>query len=190
MWKQFTCVSAGIAAMFLLLPRAGANKNFVPDWTFQGSSLGACAHARQRQLARRKRRDRGYSQNAGRRLADPGQAASRRAVRIHIPLHRRLPRGRDAPRAIDAGGNARRLRRVTRRREPRGRLRLETGSAGPRDPASAAQSGGRHGSVHCSTARRRTGRPGASRRQRRRTGRRRTRLRTGSTASRLSLHPS
>jgi hypothetical protein len=27
--------------MFLLLPRAGANKNFVPDWTFQGSSLGA-----------------------------------------------------------------------------------------------------------------------------------------------------
>jgi hypothetical protein len=30
-----------MAALFLLLPRAGANKNFVPDWTFQGSSLGA-----------------------------------------------------------------------------------------------------------------------------------------------------
>jgi len=41
MWKQFACVSAAIAAMFLVLPRAGANKNFVPDWTFQGSSLGA-----------------------------------------------------------------------------------------------------------------------------------------------------
>ena len=41
MWKRFACVSAAIAAMFLLLPRAGANKNFVPDWTFQGSSLGA-----------------------------------------------------------------------------------------------------------------------------------------------------
>ena len=41
MWKRFACVSAAIGAMFLLLPRAGANKNFVPDWTFQGSSLGA-----------------------------------------------------------------------------------------------------------------------------------------------------
>ena len=38
MWKRFAYVSAAIAAMFLLLPRAGANKNFVPDWTFQGSS--------------------------------------------------------------------------------------------------------------------------------------------------------
>jgi hypothetical protein len=41
MWKRIACVSAVVAAMFLLLPRAGANKNFVPDWTFQGSSLAA-----------------------------------------------------------------------------------------------------------------------------------------------------
>src|SRR6185436_16009195 len=41
MWKRFAYVSAAMAAMFLLLPRAGANKNFVPDWTFQGSSLGS-----------------------------------------------------------------------------------------------------------------------------------------------------
>ena len=25
----------------MLLPRAGANKNFVPDWTFKGSSLSS-----------------------------------------------------------------------------------------------------------------------------------------------------
>src|SRR4051794_1559147 len=41
MWKQIACASLGIAATCLVLPRAGANKNFVPDWTFQGSSLGA-----------------------------------------------------------------------------------------------------------------------------------------------------
>jgi hypothetical protein len=38
MWKQLVCGSAAIAA-FLMPHRAGANKNFVPDWTFQGSSL-------------------------------------------------------------------------------------------------------------------------------------------------------
>lgn len=31
------------AGALLVLPRAGANKNFVPDWTFQDSSL-ASAH--------------------------------------------------------------------------------------------------------------------------------------------------
>ena len=41
MWKKIACVSAATGVMFLLLPRAGANKNFVPDWTFQGSSLKA-----------------------------------------------------------------------------------------------------------------------------------------------------
>uniref|UniRef100_Q026X4 FG-GAP repeat protein n=1 Tax=Solibacter usitatus (strain Ellin6076) TaxID=234267 RepID=Q026X4_SOLUE len=41
MLKKFAYVSAAIGALFLLLRPAGANKNFVPDWTFQGSSLGA-----------------------------------------------------------------------------------------------------------------------------------------------------
>jgi hypothetical protein len=41
MWKRIVCASLAIAATCLILPRAGANKNFVPDWTFQGSSLGA-----------------------------------------------------------------------------------------------------------------------------------------------------
>src|SRR3954452_5685242 len=41
MRKQLACASVAIAATCLLLPRAGANKNFAPDWTFQGSSLGA-----------------------------------------------------------------------------------------------------------------------------------------------------
>ena len=42
MWKRFACVSAAMVVMFLLLlPRVGANKNFVPDWTFQKSSLRA-----------------------------------------------------------------------------------------------------------------------------------------------------
>ena len=41
MWKQIACTSLAMIATCLMLPRAGANKNFVPDWTFQGSSLGA-----------------------------------------------------------------------------------------------------------------------------------------------------
>jgi len=41
MWKRIACAAVAIAATCLMLPRAGANKNFVPDWTFQGSSLGA-----------------------------------------------------------------------------------------------------------------------------------------------------
>src|SRR5579862_1237162 len=41
MWKQIVCASLAIGATCLVLPRAGANKNFVADWTFQGSSLAA-----------------------------------------------------------------------------------------------------------------------------------------------------
>ena len=39
-WKQFAYVSVAISVTCLLLPRAHANKNFVADWTFKGSSLG------------------------------------------------------------------------------------------------------------------------------------------------------
>src|SRR5207248_6024544 len=39
MYKQIGCGMVVIAGTFLLLPGAGANKNFVPDWTFHGSSL-------------------------------------------------------------------------------------------------------------------------------------------------------
>lgn len=41
MWKKIVCAMAAAAGAFLLLPRAGANKNFVPDWTFKGSSLAS-----------------------------------------------------------------------------------------------------------------------------------------------------
>ena len=41
MWKRIGCGIAAAACALLMLPRAGANKNFVPDWTFQGSSLGS-----------------------------------------------------------------------------------------------------------------------------------------------------
>src|SRR5271165_555763 len=42
MWKKIGCGIAVLAGMLLLLlSPAGANKNFVPDWTFKGSSLGA-----------------------------------------------------------------------------------------------------------------------------------------------------
>ena len=41
MWKQIACGSLALRGTCLILPRAGANKNFVPDWTFQGSSLPA-----------------------------------------------------------------------------------------------------------------------------------------------------
>jgi len=41
MWRQIGSGILAIASTFLLLPPAGANKNFVPDWTFQGSSLGS-----------------------------------------------------------------------------------------------------------------------------------------------------
>lgn len=36
-----SCFFVVVAGAFLLLPRAGANKNFVPDWTFKGSSFGS-----------------------------------------------------------------------------------------------------------------------------------------------------
>jgi len=40
-WKKIACASIAMAATYLLLPQAAANKNFVPDWTFQGSSLAS-----------------------------------------------------------------------------------------------------------------------------------------------------
>ena len=39
MWKKIGCGILVAAGAVLMLPRAGANKNFVPDWTFTGSSL-------------------------------------------------------------------------------------------------------------------------------------------------------
>src|SRR5208283_2445041 len=41
MWKGISCGVLAIVGTCLLLPRAGGNKNFVPDWTFKGSSLGS-----------------------------------------------------------------------------------------------------------------------------------------------------
>jgi hypothetical protein len=41
MWKQIGYGILAVAGTFLLMPGAGANRNFVPDWTFQGSSLGS-----------------------------------------------------------------------------------------------------------------------------------------------------
>jgi len=41
MYKQIGWGVLAAAGVILLVPRAGANKNFFPDWTFQGSSLGA-----------------------------------------------------------------------------------------------------------------------------------------------------
>ena len=41
MWKRIACGMVAAAGALLVLPRAGANKNFVPDWTFQGSSLAS-----------------------------------------------------------------------------------------------------------------------------------------------------
>jgi hypothetical protein len=41
MGKKIACGVLAAVGAFLLLPRAGANKNFVPDWTFKGSSLAS-----------------------------------------------------------------------------------------------------------------------------------------------------
>ena len=41
MWKRISCGILAIVGTCLLLPRAGGNKNFVPDWTFKGSSFGS-----------------------------------------------------------------------------------------------------------------------------------------------------
>jgi Domain of Unknown Function (DUF1080)/FG-GAP-like repeat/FG-GAP repeat len=41
MWKQVGCGIMAVAGAILLLSPAQANKNFVPDWTFKGSSLTA-----------------------------------------------------------------------------------------------------------------------------------------------------
>ena len=40
MWKQVGCGILALAGMGLLMRPASANRNFLPDWTFQGSSLG------------------------------------------------------------------------------------------------------------------------------------------------------
>jgi hypothetical protein len=40
MWKQIGCGILTVAGICLLMCPAAANKNFVPDWTFKGSSLG------------------------------------------------------------------------------------------------------------------------------------------------------
>ena len=89
MWKRIGCGIVAAAGALLMLPPAGANKNFVPDWTFKGSSLGVGAHARQRRLARGERRNRGHAEDGGGRLADSRQAAAGRAVRFHFSLHGR-----------------------------------------------------------------------------------------------------
>ena len=39
MWKQISCGILALAGMGLLMRPAAANRNFLPDWTFQGSSL-------------------------------------------------------------------------------------------------------------------------------------------------------
>jgi 3-keto-disaccharide hydrolase/FG-GAP-like repeat len=41
MGKNIVCAILAAAGALLMLPRAGANKNFVPDWTFKGSSLSS-----------------------------------------------------------------------------------------------------------------------------------------------------
>src|SRR5579864_1686890 len=41
MWKPISCGILAVVGTFVLLPPAGANKNFVPDWTFKGSSLNS-----------------------------------------------------------------------------------------------------------------------------------------------------
>jgi hypothetical protein len=40
MWKRIGCVILAVVGVGLLMRPATANKNFVPDWTFKGSSLG------------------------------------------------------------------------------------------------------------------------------------------------------
>src|SRR5665213_2453995 len=41
MLKQIGCGILVVAGVVLLLRPAAANRNFVPDWTFKGSSLGS-----------------------------------------------------------------------------------------------------------------------------------------------------
>ena len=41
MWRQIGWGMLLIVSTVVVLPRAGANENFVADWTFQGSSLGS-----------------------------------------------------------------------------------------------------------------------------------------------------
>ena len=41
MWRQIGCGILAAGAAFLLMPGAGANRNFQPDWTFKGSSVAA-----------------------------------------------------------------------------------------------------------------------------------------------------
>lgn len=40
MRKQITYGTVAVLGIFLFMRRANANKNFVPDWTFKGSSIG------------------------------------------------------------------------------------------------------------------------------------------------------
>jgi hypothetical protein len=40
MWRKVYCGILALAGAVLLMSPAAANKNFVPDWTFKGSSVG------------------------------------------------------------------------------------------------------------------------------------------------------
>ena len=41
MWKKIGCAILAVSGLGLLMRPAAANRNFVPDWSFKGSSLGA-----------------------------------------------------------------------------------------------------------------------------------------------------
>ena len=186
MWKRIGCGIVAAAGALLMLPRAGANKNFVPDWTFQGSSLGSARtlgsadwRAENGEIVGTPKTAEGGWLILDKPLQDVQFASTFRCSA-------RLPGGRDAARAIDAGGHPRGLRGIARRRKPRGCLRRETRSAGPRGQAGTAQAGVRYGPVPHSAARGR----GARRSRARRARRRRTRLRSGQFASKLALHAS
>ena len=162
MWKRFACVSAAIAAMFLLLPRAGANKNFVPDWTFQGSSLGAARtlgnaswRAENGEIVGTPKTAEGGWLILDKPLQDVQFASTFRCTggcRAGVMLRAQsTPEGMQGVYvALPEGEN------------PAAAFALKLDPQGREMQAPAAQSRGRHGPVHRATAGKRPGRPGAS----------------------------
>ena len=79
------CVERRVAAVF-------ANRNFVPDWTFKGSSLAGLSDGRSRGVESGERRNRWDADLAGGRMAVSRQVAAGRAICRQRPLPRRLYR--------------------------------------------------------------------------------------------------
>jgi hypothetical protein len=109
MRKQIVCGTVLAAGIVLLMRPASANRNFVPDWTFKGSSVATSRSIGDADWRAENGEIVGKSRTPAGGWLILDKPLEKRRVRFHIPLHQRLPNRRDGADSIDAGGNSRRL---------------------------------------------------------------------------------